>query len=1440
MHIFESRTKRKAPQRDTSFFKKAKHSEEWHHTIDAIVGVLQPSDPKFPYPQLRSTTDEYLKKKGKITQSDIDIRLALLIDSHRSRDIAVAATAHAMSAGSLRAILHVNLNVSYGSYWGLEPWLKCLLAANNGNPASVTDLEVRWAQHMLPFATHGPMASGKILVGISRALRECATPNMNAVPDFLNLTSRAISDYGAQLEGLRLRNDWMGAYAASYWLAELGRTSPVSTPPGFLLPEHILDAQFPVWRTWARWRPDMRLLQTLSSIDGDRTALLTDLLALEGPDFLSGGKATLREGLIEQYQSGCSYIKLGRMLIQVPGRTKDGLREILESAISTLGSIWTAAMPLDRDPLLRIFGEITVSRPMSQEAVNLVQALLFMSSSMPTISGSHFTHTVLQIYTHRNELGGCQIRELQDLMQIFDHDHTSGLRRILLTSKLIEGIANCVRDSQAAICALMKVGEPWSELALELHTFCTTIKESRNVPVVGQKIVEQICLLLPTTEQITMAISIYDTARRINQTPVCGFASTVPQTNKAQQSEIPINEVNGAGSRRKQPSILLNPVEEVVEQYISCRLLSQPAANHTSQRTFDALLRIWEVDPALDTNKARRVLAILVADATGDSLQLRIRCLNGIASTNKRLGPGLPVQGLLNVLENVKSSLECKIVELIRLLAKCSLVDDLAAQLLCWRDFVHHLLLKATRLGVSRGVDLTEYTLNAMDASEWLTFLSNVQSVFATGPSLSAEDTIVPSILRPGRQQHREKLFHYTKTITRLEKSLGQGSEAVRSILDGDGDDSESILAILHTLQSVEHDPTEPFLHKMVGLLSSHSRNAREVSSCVQSMSEAVPETVEHCKKIWDAVHGFLNIPAIPKGCQQLASGTGKINRDKSSASTAASTSTYIPTNPAAVRYDVPISVVEVMVTGLLLDERANNDTKYAVRSVASLLNVAQYGKPFLKDKLVEVAAFWQTLEAEILQEATRLEALRKALKIKDPKGTSLLLQQHSIPDTTELDDEILKLPAGIRDMVERIGDHEVEFTFPLSVFTQLQRCAMGIPENATTLMLQLFLGGTMNSASAFCLHYNNVQDLETIAHTRYRCSTDSNNPTIQICTTAQTALTWQLGRIIYSKLMKGEHSIADLYQHGITWLPKLAQLCVSCSAEHSSYDIHFRRAIPCDIGHCARLWYDLPLHVRIPEIRIDIFAVDVALFSVYAAATTGKTELLLGCPIRRPEAIKFILNVLPPMFVMRDAVDLSSVLKSYHPDAEQLISWAVVQHRGFVATATGLLKIPNLPPGTHQFVLANASPKLESTFTQKIQWTKREPTVLFHGTAMDRLPAILAQGLRVCSGTSLQRVGAAHGKGIYLSDDPATSFHYSTASLSWKNSGLNNMRMLLGCELLEGTQKVVGNMHVVTDPESVMVRYILLFTKDAKMPIRGHVEPAMASGMKALRSGTL
>jgi hypothetical protein len=1410
MQVNHPRTRIKVPLRHSLLFSKAKHSEDWHQTIESVAGVLHPSDLKFPYRSLRHATDVYLKKKGKITQSDTDIRLAILIDGHEVKDIAVAAAAHAIGATSLRAILHVDLNVAHGSYWGLETWLQCLIAANYGNPASVTDLEAAWARHLLPFATHGPGAAGKLLIGISRAVRECATPNMNMIPEFFTLTSRALEDYATHLEGLRLRNNWIAAYGASCWMAELARTTPASRKSGYLLPEHLLDSHFPIWRVWAGWRPDLRLVRILSCIESNDAAVLTDILALEGPDFISGTKPTLREGLIERYGSDRGYVKLGSLLIEVPGRTKDGLREILESAVSILGCMWTSSPFSDRPQLFRLFTELVVARPMTQEGLNLVQAALFMSASSKTGLGSDFTDAVLCVYTAKDDLGGIHIRNLQYLVCLFDQERASSIRRILSTSLLFRGISRCIQESQTAISTLIEEVQPWTELALELHTFCFTLKCSKNIPIVGNKSIEQMCLLLPSKAQMLMAFDIYSAARsqrRTLSTPIAAD-SVSGKVNLAQKPEqrVPAPPfLTGENKARR------HPLEVLVEQYVLHHLLSQRVASHASQRTFDAVLRIWEGTSAPDLTWYRRRLAILVPELILDDPDLLIRCLNGIATTEEQLDPGLALSELLDILQATGESPEDSIVKLIRLLASCSSDQGFKAQLLCWRDLAYHRLTHETRKGVFDEGDLLKHTLVTMKAAEWLSFLEHVQIVFTSGPPLPPDEEGVPAVLRSTLQKYRAEIARYSSTLTRLEAALGDQSEAIKRILVRDGVQSSTVGTILQILKAAEGKSVELLLQQVVGLLSPKTKNGGKISVCIASLSEASEDTERACKRIWDAKHGYLLTPRLPS--EPIES---------------------------AERHDIPVAVIEVMVAGWLQNVTVPGETKDAIHLLAGLLDIKVFHFDIPQATLVSAATFWRKIEDDLVQEEARLVALRKALKAKDPKGTTLLLQEIGVPDTTELDEEMMKLPADLKDLVERLSDSEVELTFSLAAFTQLQRAAMGVPEAANALMLQLSLNYNNESSPSFCLHYDTDRHFETLAHTRYVCSAGSEDPTKQICTSAQTALTWQLSRVIYSEIRRGTTAIASILQYVNTWIPKLAQLCVSCCTRNAQ-SIQLRRSTPCTGSPfaCAQLWYNLPLHVRVPEIRTDTFSVDIALASVYAAAVANKPELLPNCPIRGNEYIKSILNALPSMGVMRDAVNLSSILASYHADAEKLISWAVVHHRGFLATATGLLKIPNLPPGTHQFVLANASPKLENAFVQRIDDHKKETTVLFHGTSLDRLPAILAQGLRVCSGTALQRTGAAHGKGIYLSDDPSTSFYYSPASLSWKNSGLSNMRMMLGCEMIGTANKVTGNIHVVTDPESVIVRYVLMFPRDCtRVPIRGHIEPAMASGMKALRSG--
>lgn len=1419
------------PLKSSLLFNKSKHSEEWHQAIDAIAGVLHPSDPKFPHALLRQATDVYLKKKGKISQTDADIRLAILIDAHEATDIAVAAAAHAITAGSLRATLHVDLNVAHGNYWGLMTWLQCVIAANRANPASFTDLDATWAHYLLPFATHGAAAAGKILIGVSRALMECATPSMNMVPEFLSLTSRALADYSAHLEGLRLRNNWVAAHGASYWMIELGRVSPATTPPGFLLPEHIFDTQFPIWRAWANWRPNLRRITALSSMDNNSAAEIPALLALEGPDFINGNGVTLREGLVEQYKLGRSWVKFGSMLIEVPGRTKDGLRDILESAASTLETIWTTA-PKDRPEVFKLFVELTINRPITQEALNLIQAVLYMQGGID----SDNLEIILRIYTEHDDLGGYHIEGLQRIIQLLDQDRTDGLRRILLTPKLLKDITRCLQDCQCAVRTLIERRQPWTEFALELHAFCTVLKNSKTVSVVEERLLSEMCLLLPPEREMSMACKIYTAAREFEPEQFHDAEATAKSSEGAITTQRVIAPSFLTG-QSEQPKYSL---EEIIEQYCLHRLLAQEAAGFNSQRIFDTILRVWESTYGSKLGEYQRQLAILVTKITSNNVDLGMKCLNGIVPTSEELSLGLPLKSVVLILQRIEKDPDDSNVRFIRLLARCP--DAWSPQgLSCWRDLAYSLLAEGTHLNVFRDRNMINYTLKTMKAAEWLSFLTEVEMLFASDSTIHSDEESLPPILQSDLQKWKRALAPYTTALTQLELALGQGNEAIRCILSGDCGRGRNTIALLQSLEAVKSKPVAPFLYQIVGLLSTKSSKTWGILDCISLLTDASSETVEICKKIWDAKNGFLDIPGLPVSASKSSSQeTIRVGYIAVLPSAKPSSEVSLPLQPTASRYDVPSSVVEVMVAGWLLDEEADESIKNAVHSIARLLDVVQVGFDVSKEQLTEAATFWQKIEDELVEEAQRMESLRRALKTSDPKETTLLLQHFNIPDTNELDDEMMRLSAEVLNAVEKVSANEVEMSFSLAALTQLQRTAMGVPDIANALLLRLQRDDSTDSSPSFCLHYNSHLQFETMSHSPYSCSAGSEHPTRQICSSGQTVLTWQLSRVIYSRLRRGDTAIETIYRSTLIWLRDIAQFCVSCSTSHKATTSQLRRSTPCDLLSCAQLWYNLPLHVRIPEIRTDTFAVDVALASVYAAAMTGKAELLPSCPIRGSELIKSILDSLPQMAVMRDAVNLSAVLTSYHASAEKLLSWAVVHHRGFLATATGLLKIPNLPVGTHQFVLANASPSAEKAFVSKIQWTKRETTALFHGTSLDRLPAILAQGLRVCSGTPLQRTGAAHGKGIYLADDPATSFYYSPTSLSWKNSGLTNMKLLLGCEVVGAGNRVSGTIHVVSDVESVMVRYILLFTREARVPIRGHIEPAMASGMKALRSGAV
>ncbi|KAF2810652.1 uncharacterized protein BDZ99DRAFT_508216 [Mytilinidion resinicola] len=250
-------------------------SDGWKVQVAATAAHEHPSSPNFPWDQLQAHTDLYLRKKGKLTPAERDFKLAALVDDYDDRDVAIAACAFAMSSQTLRVLLNVESNVTPVTYYGLYAYLQSLIAVNyRGQPGVVSDLEAKWARALVPYSSPGPQAAARFLEGVASVLRDKLLQNLQSMPNFSILTRRALVDFASNLEGFKLKNQWAAAQAAVVWLSKLLKNP--SPPSHDLGPEQLLDSQFPSWRIWAAWKPDLDRIRLLEILPGHTKAIFVD------------------------------------------------------------------------------------------------------------------------------------------------------------------------------------------------------------------------------------------------------------------------------------------------------------------------------------------------------------------------------------------------------------------------------------------------------------------------------------------------------------------------------------------------------------------------------------------------------------------------------------------------------------------------------------------------------------------------------------------------------------------------------------------------------------------------------------------------------------------------------------------------------------------------------------------------------------------------------------------------------------------------------------------------------------------------------------------------------------------------------------------------------------------------------------------------------------
>jgi hypothetical protein len=699
----------------------------------------------------------------------------------------------------------------------------------------------------------------------------------------------------------------------------------------------------------------------------------------------------------------------------------------------------------------------------------------------------------------------------------------------------------------------------------------------------------------------------------------------------------------------------------------------------------------------------------------------------------------------------------------------------------CWRDFLRCMIER-------RSSTLLDYTFAIYStADSWLQWMSDIRTIFA---AFRENSPALPPVLCPRLHLWTASLSRsYLPVLTDLEREYGLVS-GMRWVLLG-WEISELITKFLDFMKSSNESRYRPGIRLILAQITLNGGNIREIFCALLLFRGTTPLGTYACMRVLEV-------------CQEMSKDVG-----------------------------------EVFLAGWLRDTQLAASDRGALEAIAEILRITVYAHDPVPEAAVQVALnHLDTKFDSIMDQAIHFESIRLTLKAQDPHGTSKLLRNLGIQGEFAAGDSISDIPNSLVDVVEVIGDGEFELLFPLNHKRPFQRTALGIGK-VRMLLVRIAIG---NGAKApeFCIHLhpngneNPGSNASSVRHTYYRVHQRSSIPDTSFCQDRVSRIIYQLNRALWRHLKTGFVSLDATYKFLAATIENIANCCIVCG---NSLGGRMWRSTTCQKA-CSLALRRSSLEVRLADSCLDPAVVDLLLNIVNCAFDCHDPDLLPGCPLKTEASLLQTLQNLPTVSTLQQSSNITASVRQLGSPAESLLSWLCTSYRGFLASATGSLKIPSMT-GVYQFVLANAAPELEKAFAVHVTPSNPTTRVVFHGTSLDRLYLILCRGLQ--SGTGKwQRHGAAYGPGIYLADEPATALSFAKASqTTWPRSSLDTCKVVLGVELAGSKPPLATGIHVATDPTTVVVRYVFMFTISAVAPIARHVEPAMRSAFASLRSGS-
>ena len=644
--------------------------DDWHRTVQATVGDLRPTDTGFPLTELQEHTKAYVKRRGTLTQEQIDDRLLILIQTHAELGVAFAACANAMSPRSVRVFLTDGLSISHNSYFGsgLVPYLQAIVAANHAKPEVASKAERDWALELIRNSN-----SSCAEESLGRRLQRIISLLISEMSDDFLLRDHAIAlarkicqNFASQLETLRAENRWVDAFVAVEWLPRHS-AALIDLSAGSFGPVQLLDSCFRTWQAWAAWRPNMSRLRFLERENVDQYGCLRDLLAIDGPDFTNSGETSLKEGLIAQVlvpqhpSLSPRTIGWGNICVELTGCVAIELRAILDRLSSSVDAACQGGP--DYVALL--------SHLCTRSTINyhVAQILEGVDSLPQTLIGP-----VLQIYTRtHDEATVC--KAFNQVWPALTEFRTRSLRDSL-RPYMVAIITSYVLKKQSELYERLQCNKPWDETEVDLIDFAKDFPRTSWLWSALDPPVRAYILFLvngPGFELIKAlgALRIY-----------------------IQKS-----------SPRNDHSLISR-----VDAYCKSLMFSHCDIDPGSRELVKALITFWQQS----TDGDRRNLALQIARCPGTDTQLSCQRISQIMGLDKEI-----VSAVLAVLTGLRENKVASLFEFSRLLVTKTTPEIRAS----WRMILYYEIH-------SQDEHIFDHALTTLTVERWFQWLQHIESLF--------------------------------------------------------------------------------------------------------------------------------------------------------------------------------------------------------------------------------------------------------------------------------------------------------------------------------------------------------------------------------------------------------------------------------------------------------------------------------------------------------------------------------------------------------------------------------------------------------------------------------------------------------------------------------------------------------------------------------------